>query len=410
VRQAHDRKRKEFALKTAYFNCIGGASGDMVLGAIVDAGLPLADLERELKRVGIDGFSLSDRRAQRGGVSGTLVEVDVEEKAQRGMHWSDFASIIDSSTLETAAAESARAVLRRLAEAEAVAHGTTVGDSELHELGNLDTIVDVVGSVVGLELLGVERVYSSPFPSGSGTVQSEHGLLPVPAPATAALFGMAGAPLVPAPNNATETGEMVTPTGAAILTTLATFRQPSLTLDRVGYGLGSKESPQYPNVLALWLGDESGAAYTTDNTMIETNIDDMAADMLGYLHERLFEIGARDVWFTPVQMKKNRPGTMISAIVPSDLELRAIELIMRESSTLGVRVRPLSRYEAGREITEVDTSLGTVAVKLKKLNGRNVAVAPEYESCRRIALDKDLPLQDVYRLTQREAEEALLDQ
>ena len=202
---------------------------------------------------------------------------------------------------------------------------------------------------------------------------------------------------------------MVTPTGAAILTTLATFRQPSLTLDRVGYGLGSRESRHYPNALALWLGEEAGAAYTTDNTLIETNVDDMGGHMMGYLHERLFEMGAKDVWFTPIQMKKNRPGTMISVIVPSQMEPRATELIMRESSTLGVRVRPIARYEAERQVIEVDTSLGKVDVKVKKVEGRDVGVTPEYESCRRIALEMELPLKDVYRVVQREAEEALLD-
>ena len=381
----------------------------MVLGSIVDAGVPVADLEKEVHKLGIEGFRLTAERAQRGGVRGTLVSVDLDEDARRGLRWRDFAAMIDGSTLEPAVAERSRATLRRLAEAEAVVHGTAVDETQLHELGSLDTIVDIVGSVIGLEMLRVERVYSSPLPSGSGTVKSEHGLLPVPAPATAALLAMASAPVVPAPNNATETGEMVTPTGAAILTTLATFRQPSLTLDRVGYGLGSRESRHYPNALALWLGEEAGAAHTTDNTLIETNVDDMGGHLMGYLHERLFEMGAKDVWFTPIQMKKNRPGTMISVIVPSEMEPRAIELIMRESSTLGVRVRPIARYEAERQVVEVDTSLGKVDVKVKKVDGREVGVTPEYESCRRIALEKDLSLKDVYRVVQREAEEALLD-
>ena len=316
--------------------------------------------------------------------------------------------MIDGSALEPAVARRSRDVLRRLAEAEAAVHGTTIDDTRLHELGSLDTIVDVVGSVAGLELLQVARVYSSALPSGSGTVKSEHGPLPVPAPATAALLAMASAPVTPPPNGAVDAGEMVTPTGAAILTSLATFRQPSLTLERVGYGLGSRESTQYPNVLALWLGEETGMAYTTNNTLIETNVDDMGGNLMGYLHERLFEMGARDVWFTPIQMKKNRPGTMISAIVPSELESQAVDLIMRESSTLGVRVRPVARYEAERAVVEIDTSLGRVQVKVKRIGGRDIGVSPEYESCRRIALEKGLPLKDVYGVVQREADQALL--
>jgi uncharacterized protein (TIGR00299 family) protein len=380
----------------------------MVLGAIVDAGVPLADLEREVRKIGVGGFSLTARRTRRGGVTGTLVSVDLDEDSPRGLGWQDFAGMIDGSALEPAVARRSRDVLRRLAEAEAAVHGTTIDDTRLHELGSLDTIVDVVGSVAGLELLQVERVYSSALPSGSGTVKSEHGPLPVPAPATAALLAMASAPVTPPPNGAVDAGEMVTPTGAAILTSLATFRQPSLTLERVGYGLGSRESTQYPNVLALWLGEETGMAYTNDNTLIETNVDDMGGNLMGYLHERLFKMGARDVWFTPIQMKKNRPGTMISAIVPSELESRAVDLIMRESSTLGVRVRPVARYEAERAVVEVDTSLGRVEVKVKRIGGRDVSVAPEYESCRRIALEKGLPLKDVYGVVQSEADQALL--
>ena len=380
----------------------------MVLGAIVDAGVPVADLEREVRKIGVGGLGLTARRARRGGVTGTLVSVELDEDSPRGLGWTDFARMIDGSALEPAVAERSRDVLRRLAEAEASAHGTTIDDVRLHELGTLDTIVDVVGSLAGLELLQVERVYCSALPSGSGTVHSEHGTLPVPAPATAALMAMANAPVAPPPGGAVDAGEMVTPTGAAILTSLATFRQPSLTVDRVGYGLGSRESAQYPNVLALWLGEESGTEYTTGNTLIETNVDDMGGNLLGYLHERLFEVGARDVWFTPIQMKKNRPGTMISAIVPSELESRAVDLIMRESSTLGVRVRPVARYEAERRVVEVDTSLGRVDVKVKRVGGHDVGVAPEYESCRRIALEKGLPLKDVYSVVQSEAEEALL--
>ena len=275
-------------------------------------------------------------------------------------------------------------------------------------LGELDTLVDVVGSVVGLDLLGVERLYASPLPSGSGLTKSAHGILPIPAPATAALCAIARAPVVPPPGGADDAGEMVTPTGAAILTTLATFRQPSMNLERVGYGLGSRESRHYPNVLALWLGEETGVAYTTDLTMIETNVDDMSGELLAYVQERLFELGARDVWFTPIQMKKNRPATMISAIVPSDLEPRAISLVLKETSTLGVRVRPLARYEAYRESIQIDTSLGRVAVKVKRLEGKRVGVSPEYEDCRRLALERGLPLQDVYRTVRREAEEELL--
>jgi uncharacterized protein (TIGR00299 family) protein len=381
----------------------------MILGAAVDAGASISEIDRALAKLNVGGFSLGAEPGRRGGLDGTRVKVELDEEGRRPRRFGDFVRMIEASDLPAKQADSACAILGRLKEAESQVHRTSGADPELHELGEMDTLVDVVGSVVALDLLGVERVYSSALPSGSGVVRSAHGVLPVPAPATAALLAMAGAPVVPAPGGALETGEMVTPTGAAILTTLATFRQPAMKLERVGYGLGSRESERYPNALGLWVGEEIGAAYATDLAVIETNIDDMSAELLGYVQERLFQIGARDVWFTPIQMKKNRPGTMMSAIVPSTLEGEAIELVLRETTTLGVRVRPLARYEAEREAVEIDTSFGTVAVKVKRLEGKNVSVSPEYDVCRAIAQERGLTLQEVYRRVQREAEEALLD-
>ena len=404
-----DERKEGNILKSAFFHCVGGASGDMVLGAVIDTGASLTDIQEAIGQLRVEGISLSAEVGRRGGVKGTQVTVEVGKDRKRIRRWSDFVRIVERSALPQRVVERACAVFRRLAEAESAVHGTPVSKTRLHELGDLDTLVDVVGSAVGLELLGIERLYCSPFPSGSGVVKTDHGMLPIPSPATAALFAMAKAPVVPPPGNASDAGEMVTPTGAAILTTLATFRQPAMTLDRVGYGLGSRESRHYPNALGLWLGEEIGATYTTDLTVIETNLDDMTGELLGYVQERLFELGARDAWFTPIQMKKNRPATMLSAIVPLELESQAIALLMKETSTLGIRVRPLSRFEADRESLEVDTSVGRAGVKVKRLDGRNVAVSPEYEACRAIALERGMPLQEVYRIVQREAEQKLLE-
>lgn len=380
----------------------------MLLGAIVDTGVPLESIETELAKLGVGGYRLSQSPGVRGGVNGTAVSVEEVGDDRRHYRWQDFVQIARDSSLPATVVERSCSVFQRLAEAEASAHGTSVEQATLHELGDVDTLIDVVGTVAGLELLDVDRLYSSPFPSGSGVRRSAHGQLPMPAPATAALFAMANAPVIPPPGGVTNAGEMVTPTGAAILTTLATFRQPALNLERIGYGLGSRDSEHYPNVVALWLGQEAGVVYTSGLTMVETNIDDMSPELLGYAQERLFDLGARDVWFTPIQMKKNRPATMMSAIVPSELESAAIDLILKETSTLGVRVRPLARYEAERETVEVETSLGQVEVKIKRLEGRAVGVSPEYEACRRIALDKGIPIQDVYRRVQREAEDRLI--
>ena len=318
-------------MKSAYVQCVGGASGDMILGALIDSGVSLDDLNVELAKLKVDGYTLAHKKSQRGGLDGTHLTVELSDSGNRKRNFSDFIKIVEASDLPDMVIQRSCTVFRRMAEAESAVHGTPVNETHLHELGTVDTLVDVVGCVVGLELLGVERLYCSPFPSGSGVVKTEHGTMPVPAPATAALFAMARAPVVPPPGNATNTGEMVTPTGAAILTTLATFQQPSLNVERIGYGLGTRESAQYPNALALWLGEETGAVYTADMRLIETNLDDTTGEMLGYVQERLFDLGAKDVWFTPIQMKKNRPATMLSAIVHSDLESNAINLVMRET-------------------------------------------------------------------------------
>ena len=396
-------------MSSAYFQCIGGASGDMILGALLDAGLALEDLRGALGALGVGGYALEARRAQRGGLEGTHLVVNLDDEGNRSHTIQDFVDIVEASGLSEGVVRRSCAVFRRLAEAEARVHGGEPGEAHLHELGTLDTLVDVVGGVAGLEMMGVERVYCSAFPSGSGVIRSAHGILPVPAPATAALFAIAKAPVGAAPGNAHNTGEMVTPTGAAILTTLAEFSHPRIGVERVGYGLGTRDPAQYPNALAVWVGEEQVVGvYATGTRLIETNIDDMSGELLGYVQERLLAAGARDVWFTPIQMKKNRPGVMLSAIVSADREGEAIGLIMRETTTLGVRVRGLERVEAEREVVRVETSLGEVRVKVKRLEGRVVGVAPEYEDARRAALERGVELARAYGVIQREAEDGLV--
>lgn len=392
-------------MKTGYLNCVGGISGDMLLGAIVDSGLPVEKLTDALNGLRVGGFSLSSRSGTRGGVTGTVVDVTLDGgDGRRSIQ--GFIDVTEKSSLPREVVDRACEIFRCLGEAEARAHRVDIGHTQLHELGSLDTLVDVVGVVVGLEELGITRLYASPLPTGSGIVDSEHGALPAPSPATLELMAMAGAPVVAPP--VANAGEMVTPTGAAIVTTLATFDQPAMLLERVGYGLGSRDPDGYPNVLALWISEEAADPGVIRLSMIETNIDDMAPELLAYVQERLFDLGARDVWFTPIQMKKARPATMLSVLVPPELESQAADLVLRETTTLGVRVVPTTRYEAGREIAEVETSFGPVHVKLKRLAGENVAVSPEYEDCRQIAMERSLPLLDVYRAVQEEASKKLL--
>ena len=396
------------ARKIGYLQCIGGASGDMLLGAVIDAGVPVDDLNAAIALLGVSGVKVAAHPDQRRNVHGTRVRVEVDASSTQPSGLEEFVRIVDASQIPMRLKEQSIEVLRRIRKAESLAHRQPSQDLHLEELGDVDTLVDVVCTVVGLDALCIGRLYSSPLPSGSGLIETAHGILPVPTPATAALLGMANARVAPPPCSPSDAGEMVTPTGAAIVTTLADFLQPSLQIETIGYGLGTRNPISYPNALVLWVGTELDDSPAARVSLLETNIDDCTPEILGYTQEMLFAVGALDVWFTPIQMKKNRPAVMLSALVPARLEEQAIRLILRETSSLGVRMRPIARYEADRKSIEATTSLGTVSVKVKKIDGVPVAVSPEYEHCRKIAVDKGLPLQEVYRIVQREAADSIL--
>ncbi|MFQ5933631.1 MAG: nickel pincer cofactor biosynthesis protein LarC [Dehalococcoidia bacterium] len=391
-------------MKAAYFQCIGGVSGDMVLGALVDAGLPLKRLIDELSRLRIGGYHIQEAQSKRGGLTGTSITVVLEDPPPT-QHRSlrRILSIICRTDLPPRVKERAEAVFRRLAEAEAKVHQTSIEKVRLHEVGAVDAIVDIVGSVIGLELLEIDEIYCSPIPAGGGTVSSTHGTLPIPAPATLELMAMANAPIRATSPPDTPDMELSTPTGVAIMTALATFQQPTIHLEKVGYGLGARELGNYPNALAVWVGQIANTLETRDLLVLETNIDDMNPELYGYVMERLFEAGARDVWFTPIQMKKGRPAVMLSVLASLEDESHLADTLLRETSSLGLRVRPVKRLEAEREVTEFSSSLGPVSVKVKRVSGRVVGVSPEYEACRKIALAKGLPLQEVYRIVTAEA-------
>ena len=391
-----------------YLDCFSGISGDMLLGALVDAGLPPDDLRSELAKLPLAGYRIDVAKAQRAGLAATRVTVALEEAAQPSetphRRLPDIVALIEESALPPGDRERGVAVFRRLAEAEAKVHGIEPEAVAFHEVGAVDAIVDVLGAVVGLRLLGIETLYCSPLPAGGGWANSEHGRLPVPAPATLALLAQAGAPLAAGPDPMME---LVTPTGAAIVAALARFERPAMTVRAVGYGAGARELEDRPNVLRLWLGEPLVARPAT-MLLIETNIDDMNPEIYGYAQERLFEAGAADVWLTPIQMKKNRPGVLLSALCPIEREDAVVAVFLRETSTLGVRVREVARHEAERETLEFESSLGPAAAKVKRLPGRTPTVAPEYEPCARLAREHGLPLAEVYRIVQAEAL-ALLD-
>ena len=379
----------------------------MILGALIDVGLPLTDLTAELASLPLHGYKISAEKVKRGVLSGTQVKVEIDhtrEPSYRSV--AEISEIITASALSHKVKQQSLAIYRRLAVAEAKVHSVPAEKVTLHELGATDAIIDIVGAVAGFHLLGVEGFFASPLPYGSGWVQSAHGMLPLPAPATLELLAMAKAPLQPEGDNL-NLGELVTPTGAAIITTLASFQRPSFRVEGIGYGAGSRELDTIPNLLRLWIGEQEVSQPRSDLLLVETNIDDMSPELYSYVLERLFAQGAYDVWFTPIQMKKNRPATMLSVLAPPEIEGKVVETILRETSTLGVRVQPIKRHESERQELKFKSSLGTVTVKLKKLGDANISVSPEYEDCRRLALEHNIPLQKIYRIVIGEYERTL---
>jgi uncharacterized protein (TIGR00299 family) protein len=386
--------------RVAYFDCFSGASGDMITGALIDAGLSFDALRGELGGLGLpDGaFTLSVAAVQRAGFAATKFDVEVTEQPHH-RSLAEVFGIIEASGLPASDRQQIRAVFQALGEAEAKVHGEPLDAVELHEVGAVDAIVDVSAAVAGLRLLGIDQVYVSPLPLGHGQVKGRHGLLPVPAPATLELIARAGAPIAEGEGQA---GELLTPTGAAILTTLGEFKRPAMRVQKTGSGAGGRDPDGRPNILRVWLGEADTPLRRM--RVIETNIDDMTPELLAYAQERLFAAGAADVWFTPIQMKKNRPGVMLSVIGAEALESTLADILLRETSTLGVRVREVGRYEAQREVFEFASSLGPAAVKVKRLSGEQPALSPEFEVCRRLSEAHGLPLAEVYRLVTAEAE------
>jgi len=297
--------------------------------------------------------------------------------------------------------------------AECRVHGETQDILELEELGSVDTLVDVVGSAIGFEYLEVAGIHAGPLVIGNATPPRWAGGYSNPAPATLELIAAAGAPVVGDKAMYEDAGELTTPTGAALITTLADFSRPAFNVDRVGLGLGTKDPAGFPNALRVWLADLAQAEAASsviqgEVVLLETNLDDVSGLVLGYTQERLFAIGALDVWNTPIQMKKNRPGTILSVLVPKDKEREASELILRETPTLGIRTRPVDRYVADRKMVTIETSLGPVTVKFKLLDGVAISAAPEPEEVRRIALETGTPFQEVYQRTTEAARRELL--
>lgn len=390
-------------MKIAFFDCFAGVSGDMLLGALVHAGVDLQTIINELEKLHISGFSLNQEKVMKKGISGIKIHVDIEEQKSH-RHLKDIKQIIEASSLSYTIKEKSLRVFQNLAEAEAKVHSTTPEKIHFHEVGALDAIVDIVGTVIGLELLVVDKIIASPINTGEGFVECEHGTIPIPAPATAELLQG-----IPVKSNGIQ-AELATPTGAAILKTLADGfgSLPEMHISSTGYGAGSRDL-EIPNLLRLFIGEAEKTDLLSDTVrLIETNIDDMNPEFYDYLMERLFDAGALDIWLTSVLMKKTRPGILLSVLCEPEKAMDISGIILSETTTLGVRYRDLQRTKLQRKSVMVQTSFGEVQVKVAMLNGSMRTVSPEYEECKKIAKDNNIPLQQVYDDVKRQAEEKLL--
>lgn len=429
-------------MRVLYFDCFSGASGDMVVGALIDAGVPLDDVRRALGSLAIGPEMVWTERVVRTGISATKFCVrgedaprheaddqDGHHHAQGHVHAHDhdhdhghdhghghdhdtapeprahetrhhhhahrslaeIAQLIDRSSLTAAGKDRAKALFRRLAEVEGAIHGTSLDNVHLHEVGALDSIVDIVGAVFALEALGVDRIVSSPLNVGSGTIHAAHGVYPVPAPATAKL--LEGAPVYAGAQRA----ELVTPTGALLVTDYASEFGvlPRMRLRAIGYGAGSRDFPDTPNVLRVLVGDADSTAPSQTVVSVEADIDDMNPQIFGLLMDRLLAEGALDVFYTPIQMKKSRPGTLLTVIATPDARLRLTDTIFRETTTIGVRYREMWRECLDRETVTVETAVGDIRVKVAQRNGEVLNVSPEFDDCVRIARERNVPLKDV---------------
>ena len=378
-------------MKTAYFDAFSGLSGDMIVGAILDCGADFEQFERAIKSMPLAGYRLSTRRKTLSGISALKFDVTVSEP-QPHRHFGEIRALIDKSSLEPPVKHRAIAIFEVLARAEAKIHNTTPDQVHFHEVGAVDSIIDIVGTAWGLDQLGVGEVLVSPLPMGTGFARSQHGVIPVPAPATAEL--LSGFPL----KLGDGAHEMVTPTGAAVIRALA--RPASMPLafevEKIGYGAGSRELEDRPNVLRLMLGRERAAFESDEMIEISANIDDLSPQIYDHVMTRLFDAGARDVTITPTMMKKSRPAVTLGVIAEAARRDAIAEIIFAETSTIGLRFHAVARLKLHREVHEVETRWGKVRVKTSQAHGREpITISPEYDDCRRIAAEHKVALRVV---------------
>jgi len=381
-------------VRLAYFDCFSGISGDMTLGALVDAGVDPRAILSAVASLSLP-VEVTFETVKRGGFRATYAKVIAQpEPAHRHLH--HIEAMIDKASITPRQADLAKRIFQRIGECEAQAHGIDIKKVHFHEVGAVDSIVDIVGAAVGLDLLGVDRFEGSPVPPGRGSVKAAHGRMPLPAPATASL--LKGIPLA----ESTGDFEQTTPTGAAILATVCdSFGPvPAMTIETIGLGAGAKNPEGVANILRLFVGTTASPSGSDRVVALETNLDDLPGELVGYAMTQLLAAGALDAFVTPIQMKKNRPGVMISVLCDESLVSTMEEILFRETTTLGVRRYPVSRHKLNRKPFEVETAFGTIKGKLGWIDGRPPQFSPEYDDCARVASERGVPLRDVYQAAQ----------
>ncbi|MBU4562484.1 nickel pincer cofactor biosynthesis protein LarC [bacterium] len=396
-------------MKIAYFDCFSGISGDMTVGALLDAGLEIETLEKELKKLGLSGYQLEVNKVVKKGISATKFKVKIKEEGVE-RRFKDILTIFEKSKLDEEIKKETKKIFFNIAQAESKIHQKDIDKIHFHEIGGLDSIIDVTAAVIGIKTLGIEEIHSSALPVGKGFVKCAHGVIPVPAPATLELLKN-----IPTYSGGIES-EMITPTGAAIIGTLAKSfgERPLMKIERIGYGAGEKEFT-IPNLLRVSIGekilkDENlKDGYVSDEAvLIETNIDDMNPEFYDYIMEQLFSQGALDVFLTPIQMKKNRPAHMLSIIVYEQDLKEILEVLFSESTTLGVRIREIKRLRLAQQNFIAETKYGKIRIKVGIFKREIKNIAPEYEDCKKMAKQHQVPLKEVYEEVKKVAYDKLL--
>jgi uncharacterized protein (TIGR00299 family) protein len=393
-------------LKIAYLNCASGISGDMCLGALVDAGASIEVLQKELSKIPVRGYKLAAKKVRRSHFTARKVDVLLVKKGRSGRagvsRWSEIRKIIDDSSLPGDIKRKGLAIFKRIFEAEAKVHGESLKTVHLHEIGAADCIADIFGTIIGLAMLGIERIYASPLNLGSGFVGTKVGIIPVPAPATVEILRK-----VPVYSKGVAS-ELTTPTGAAIIREISSgFGDiPMMNVEQIGIGAGSRDFKDYPNVLRVFIGNspspaagkkEPGESSDEIVTVIETNIDDMNPQVFEYVMEKLFRAGALDVYLTQIIMKKSRPGVKLTVLSNANQAETLMKIVLRETSTIGLRFHEVKRRVLRRQVLMKDTGFGRLRVKIARLEGNTVKLSPEYEDCAKIAKSLDIPLIEIMK-------------